>query len=602
MEAASHAWGCLFCLEVGEIPRIIRGPVEHSGPANTPVAIRRVGLYVSQAACNCAARLDPHQIAARFDDQAAVARVVDDFHDPSTQDELLREVRQERLEAVVLAGEAPEFLRDELGGDYLLDELAAAGINPNLVGFASLREHCLLAHPQSDHEQLVDKAIALTDLAFLSVQERTPLKVAEIAPHRRVLVLGSGAAAVSAAYRLLQAKLRVTLIERAPSWQWDEHEQEVLRAASARLVRDPSVTLCFDTTITSVGGWAGDLAATYVHEGTETTERFGGVVVAVNRDYGDYTKLWPMLGIDMHANGSPLPRNRHTMAVTSSTEGVAIIRPTSRQATATARLQHQSTHGAAAALEVANFLSQPFLTHPVRISQVDPSECGLCQTCIKVCPFGACLMCERQSTSRVDERLCRGCGNCVVACPAGARDLLTNPTSYLTRAISLCAERRFRDTPAVLALLCSGCAHRAVVAGVRGGYHYPENVWPIEVTCGGRVDMQHVLEAFAAGFDGVAIGTCREGACRHLVGYGYLARRLVPMREILRSRRYDPDRLLTFPVSPDEGARSAAILTGFCSALADAAPGKRGIDLRLALEAHLAELWSAPPPRASQRG
>lgn len=51
---------------------------------------------------------------------------------------------------------------------------------------------------------------------------------------------------------------------------------------------------------------------------------------------------------------------------------------------------------------------------------VNEDLCVGCQTCIKVCPYGAVTFIEELKVSRVEEVLCKGCGTCAAACPAGA--------------------------------------------------------------------------------------------------------------------------------------------------------------------------------------
>ncbi len=528
---------------------------------------RRVGLFLCAAPCIPGRHVDAYRLAAGFAGAAERIEVLDGLHSAEAWERIHAVVREADLDAVVFAACSPERYNDMLGGRRFLGELEAAGVNPNLVVHANLREHCSLANPGAPPAALAAKARVLVEAALAAVREKPRVEVVEVPPRQRVLVLGVGSAAVSAAYRLLDHGLRVTLIGRGQSWGWTPLEADELALARSTVKRHPLATVLLRTEILDVRGWAGDYAVTLEQDGAVREERFGGILVAVDRDFASFVRLWPLLHVDADLEGRPMGRNRHTMAVRTASPGVTVAPPSAADASDAEHLRQQAMRGAVAALELLGFLRRPFVTHPVTTSRVAPEDCGLCRTCIKVCAFSAAKVDTVAATSVVDEHLCRGCGNCVVACPAGARDLLTSPTDHLAHAIRILSGFRVEGRPQVLAMLCAGCAYRALDNASMQGFPTPLGVLPLEVTCGGRVDTQHVLVAFAAGFDGVVLGCCREGTCHNVVGHLYLDRRVVLLREVLRSRGVDPERLLIMDISPHEGERCATVLTEFSAAL-----------------------------------
>ena len=54
------------------------------------------------------------------------------------------------------------------------------------------------------------------------------------------------------------------------------------------------------------------------------------------------------------------------------------------------------------------------------IAEVNEDNCGGCEICVELCPFGALEIVDGKST--VNVALCKGCGTCVAACPTGALD------------------------------------------------------------------------------------------------------------------------------------------------------------------------------------
>ncbi|MBI4882283.1 MAG: hydrogenase iron-sulfur subunit [Planctomycetes bacterium] len=532
--------------------------------------MRKVALFFASSACRAGEPIDVKRLASEFEDSVDAVRVYEDFHDSSSLAEMTALVRERGISAVILAGRSPDHYEATLGGDHVAEELARAGVNPNLIIHANLAEHCSLPHAGAPAGVLFQKAKALTEVALLDARIRSAVEIVEVPPRRRALVIGSGAAAMVAAYRLVDLGIRVVVASASDGWRWSDAEKAHLAPSVSILEGHELCTLAFATQIRGVTGWAGDYETILAHEGATRRERFGGIIVAVGEDCESYMALWPLLQIDSTRDGRPYSRNAHTLSVRSTTSGVAIVPPPRAGEEA---LPRQTADATAAVLEITDLLNKPWLAHRVAVSKVDASHCGLCRTCIKVCAFNACSIDEHAGTSKVDERLCKACGNCVVACPAGARDLITGPTAQITGAIDLLAGVKLGDDPRVLAMLCAGCAYRAADTAAKEGHSYPASVLPLRVQCGGRVDMQHVLQAFEAGFDGVVIGTCREGKCHNIVGHLYLDRRVVLLRDLLRERGIDPERLQIMDISPHEGELCAKTLADFVGELSGAMSG-----------------------------
>jgi coenzyme F420-reducing hydrogenase delta subunit len=182
---------------------------------------------------------------------------------------------------------------------------------------------------------------------------------------------------------------------------------------------------------------------------------------------------------------------------------------------------------------------------------------------VKTCAFHACSIDPAERISKVEERRCKACGNCVTACPANARDLPTYAHDYLTESIKIYSKYERNGSPKVLCILCDGCGYPAADAAGTGDYLYPASVLPLRVACGGRVDTQHVLEAFHCDFDGVLVTVCREGHCHNIVGNVDMCRRVNLFRAVLRSRELNPERLRILEIAPFEGKRFADEATRF---------------------------------------
>ena len=92
-----------------------------------------------------------------------------------------------------------------------------------------------------------------------------------------------------------------------------------------------------------------------------------------------------------------------------------------------------SQAGAAAVKAIGLLSKDKLLTNPCT-ARCNEAVCSGCQSCVKVCPYGAIEAVEKtvitlegkkeqRSVAVVNEALCQGCGACTVACPSGAMDL-----------------------------------------------------------------------------------------------------------------------------------------------------------------------------------
>lgn len=95
----------------------------------------------------------------------------------------------------------------------------------------------------------------------------------------------------------------------------------------------------------------------------------------------------------------------------------------------------------------------------------------------------------------------------------------------------------------IIAFFCNWCAYaRADMAGV-SRYHYPPTAKIIRVMCSGRVEENHIVQAFLLGADGVLIGGCHLGDCRYISGNKQAEKRVKKVRKLLRDAGFEPDRL-----------------------------------------------------------
>ena len=87
--------------------------------------------------------------------------------------------------------------------------------------------------------------------------------------------------------------------------------------------------------------------------------------------------------------------------------------------------------------------------------------------------------------------------------------------------------------PEVIAFCCNYCAFSAAALAGSKRMQYPAGVRIISVPCTGKIEMEHILEAFEKGVDGVLVVGCLEGGCHFVEGNLRARKRIDRIREVL---------------------------------------------------------------------
>jgi coenzyme F420-reducing hydrogenase delta subunit len=90
-----------------------------------------------------------------------------------------------------------------------------------------------------------------------------------------------------------------------------------------------------------------------------------------------------------------------------------------------------------------------------------------------------------------------------------------------------------RWEPSIIAFCCNYCAYAAADLAGSKRMQYPVNVRIIHAPCTGKIEMEHILEAFEKGIDGVLVAGCLEGGCHFLEGNLRARKRTDRIRSIL---------------------------------------------------------------------
>ena len=97
--------------------------------------------------------------------------------------------------------------------------------------------------------------------------------------------------------------------------------------------------------------------------------------------------------------------------------------------------------------------------------------------------------------------------------------------------------------PKIIAFCCNYCAYAAADLAGSKRMQYPPNVRIIHAPCTGKIEMEHILEAFVKGIDGILVAGCLEGGCHFLEGNLRARKRTDRIREMLEEIGVGGERL-----------------------------------------------------------
>ncbi len=97
--------------------------------------------------------------------------------------------------------------------------------------------------------------------------------------------------------------------------------------------------------------------------------------------------------------------------------------------------------------------------------------------------------------------------------------------------------------PGIIAFCCNYCAHSAAALAGSKRMQYPAGVRIIPMPCTGKLEMEHILEAFEKGIDGILIVGCLEGGCHYVDGNLRARKRTDRIRSILEEIGIGAERL-----------------------------------------------------------
>jgi heterodisulfide reductase subunit A len=127
-------------------------------------------------------------------------------------------------------------------------------------------------------------------------------------------------------------------------------------------------------------------------------------------------KLGQTVGISLCGNEFYIEKHPKLDPVATTTDGVYV----SGSCQSPKNISDSITQAKAAAARILATINYGSVEVEVTTAHVNEDICCGCQTCVRVCPYGAISYIADDRVSRVNEVLCKGCGTCTTSCPTGA--------------------------------------------------------------------------------------------------------------------------------------------------------------------------------------
>ncbi len=253
----------------------------------------RVGVFVCHCGSNIGGYLDVPSVAGYARSLPGVAHAEDNLYTCSqdTIAHIIEQVKILDLNRVVVASCTP--LTHE---PLFQDAIRHAGLNPHMFEMANIRNQCSWVHSDS-WESATSKAKLLTRMAVARASQLEPLKVSEVPVNNAALIIGGGAAGMTAALVLANQGFPVHLVEReaklggnlrrlhyfvpevgAKQAGWTP--AEYLAETVYQVKQHPRITVYSSSEVVKTGGFKGNFTTTVKSEGQSFQVQHGAIIVA----------------------------------------------------------------------------------------------------------------------------------------------------------------------------------------------------------------------------------------------------------------------------------------------------------------------------------
>ncbi|MES0328723.1 MAG: FAD-dependent oxidoreductase, partial [Dehalococcoidales bacterium] len=206
-------------------------------------------------------------------------------------------IKEHNLNRVIVAACTP---RTHEG--LFQDTIREAGVNPFMLEMANIRNQCSWVH-MDDPEKATQKAKDLIRVAVARAKHLEPLYPASVSISHDALVIGGGAAGMTAALELADQGIKTYLLEKSDKLGGNLRRVKVLVSGDdpqkkldemiARVENHPQITVYKGAELQEFEGAVGNFSATFTTNGQGHTLAAGAVIVATGgQEYKPHEYLY----------------------------------------------------------------------------------------------------------------------------------------------------------------------------------------------------------------------------------------------------------------------------------------------------------------------
>lgn len=244
----------------------------------------RIGVFVCCCGTNIASVVDVPAVVEYAATLPYVVYTEKDMFSCSqdTQDSITKTIKEKQLNRVVVAACTPKTHEP-----LFRETLTNASLNKYVFEMANIRNQCSWVHKESP-ELATEKSKDLVRMAVAKVALMEPLKEAELQIIQSALIIGGGAAGITAAKTLSDQGYRAYILERNDrlggnalrvheTWR-EENVLQNLNKMIAGVEADERIEILTNSEIIQVDGFVGNFKTT-IRTGEETRELMHGVTI-----------------------------------------------------------------------------------------------------------------------------------------------------------------------------------------------------------------------------------------------------------------------------------------------------------------------------------
>jgi len=288
----------------------------------------RIGVFVCHCGSNIGGYLDVPKVAEFASSLPNVVHAENNLYTCSqdTIAHIIDQVKALKLNRVVVSSCTP-ITHEQL----FQDAIRKAGLNPHLFEMANIRNQCSWVHP-SDWESATSKAKQLTRMAVAKAAKLEPLEVIEVEVNNTALIIGGGAAGMSAALNLADQGFPVQIIEQANKLGGNLNHiryfipengkfntltpSEYLSEIIQKVTHHPLISIHLNTKLFNTTGFKGNFTS-IINNGEKTEIHHGIIIVATGGEeykgpeykYGQSDKILTQLEFEQMLSRTDIENN-----------------------------------------------------------------------------------------------------------------------------------------------------------------------------------------------------------------------------------------------------------------------------------------------------